>query len=58
MPEELLKSKIKQSKLIKAHQNNLEISKKNLPNKFEKFEENVLKESKTLLYETIVKPTN
>ena len=28
MPEELLKSKIKQSKLIKAHQNNLEISKK------------------------------
>ena len=58
MPEELLKSKIKQSKLIKDHQNNLEISKKNLPNKFEKFEENVLKESKTLLYETIVKPTN
>ena len=58
MQEEILISNVKQKKLIKAHQNNLEISKKNLSNKFEKFEENVLKESETLLYETTVKPSN
>lgn len=39
-------------------QNYLKIYEKNLPNKFENFEENVLKESETLLYESTVNPCN
>lgn len=55
--EEYKISKKEHLKLLKAHRNNIAISDMNLPYKFEKFEDNVLKESETLLYEVTKNPT-
>ena len=48
--------KIKVKKLEKTHQNNLEISKMNLGDKFTSFEDSKLNESNTLLYEISKSP--
>ncbi len=48
----------KHLKLMKAHQNNITISDKNLENKYTNFEESKLDESKTLLYEINTKPNH
>ena len=51
------KEKVKKHKmLLDAHNNNIEISDKNLGDKFEDFEKSKLEESKTLLYEVNSKP--
>lgn len=55
--EEILRPTTEQRKLLKAYKNNLKISELRLPDKFEKFEENILKESENLLYEATIKPT-
>lgn len=46
----------KHLKLLKTHENNIFISDKNLHNKFLHFEDDLLDESKTLLYEIEEKP--
>lgn len=52
LEEDYIQTNKKIQKLKKAYKNHVEISNMNLPDKFEHFEENVLKESETLLYET------
>lgn len=47
----------KHLKLMKAYQNNIKISDKNLGDKYTHFENSKLDESKTLLYEINTKPT-
>ncbi len=50
--------KSKHLKLKKAYQNNIDISDKNLGNKYTYFEDSKLDESKTLLYEINTNPTH
>ena len=52
-----MKQETKHIKLMKAHDNNIQISDMNLKNKFTEFENSKLNESETLLYEINVKPT-
>jgi hypothetical protein len=47
----------KQKKLMKAYNNNIQISNMNLKDKFTEFENSKLDESNTLLYEIMTKPT-
>lgn len=46
----------KHKKLIETHTNNIKISDMNLSDKYTNFEETLLKESNTLLYEINTKP--
>ena len=52
-----MKKETKHLKLIKTHDNNIQISDMNLKDKFTEFENSKLNESETLLYEINVKPT-
>ena len=52
-----MKQETKYIKLMKAHNNNIQISNMNLKDKFTEFENSKLDESKTLLYEVNIKPT-
>lgn len=52
-----MKKETKYIKLIRAHNNNIQISDMNLKDKFIEFENAKLNESETLLYEINVKPT-
>lgn len=52
-----MKQETKHIKLMKAYNNNIQISDMNLKDKFTEFENSKLNESETLLYEINVKPT-
>lgn len=52
-----MKQEIKHLKLMKAYDNNIQISDMNLNDKFTEFENSKLNESEALLYEVNVKPT-
>ena len=52
-----MKQETKHLKLMKAYNNDIQISDMNLKDKFTEFENSKLNESETLLYEVNVKPT-
>ena len=52
-----MKKETKHIKLMKAHNNNIQISDMSLKDKYTEFENSKLNESETLLYEINVKPT-